>query len=154
MRIRKPLSLALVVALNITPGAHAAAPPAAQIEINHLLGLIQQSGCEFYRNGTWYDAQHAQAHLRAKYEMLAADGQIKTAEDFIEKAASTSSMSGQPYQMRCGAGAAMTTNQWFLAALMRLRSRISRNIPCAPRTAHRTQGLFASESHQIVNRPI
>jgi hypothetical protein len=105
MMIGKPLLFALVVALNIAPGAHAAPPPAAQIEINHLLGLIQQSGCEFYRNGTWYDAQQARAHLRTKYDMLAADGQIKTAEDFIEKAASTSSMSGQPYhkvRRRCG----------------------------------------------------
>ncbi|MGO9717714.1 MAG: DUF5329 domain-containing protein [Steroidobacteraceae bacterium] len=146
--------LALVVALSALPRAHAAAPPPAQIEIDHLLGLIQHSGCEFYRNGTWYDAQHAQAHLRSKYDVLAANGQIKTAEDFIEKAASTSSMSGQPYQIRCGGGAAMTTNQWFLAALARLRNHISRSAPCTPHTAHRVQGLFAAESQQILNRPI
>ena len=72
LRLGKPLLLALIVALSILPAARAAPPPAAQIEINHLLGLIEQSGCEFFRNGTWYDAQRAQAHLRAKYDVLVA----------------------------------------------------------------------------------
>jgi hypothetical protein len=76
MRIVKSLILALTLALNILPAARAAPPAEAQIEINHLLGLIEQSGCEFFRNGTWYDAQRAQAHLRAKYDALAANDQI------------------------------------------------------------------------------
>lgn len=154
MRVGKPLVLALIVALNILPAARAAAPPMAQIEINHLLGLIEQSGCEFFRNGTWYDAQRAQAHLRAKYDVLVAHDQIKTAEDFINKAASNSSLSGQAYQIRCGGGEAMTTNQWFGAALARLRNNISRSIPCAPRVARRTQGLYSFALLQIVSRPV
>jgi hypothetical protein len=122
LRIFKSSLLALIVALNILPAAHAAPPAASEIEITYLLGLIEQSGCEFFRNGTWYNAQMAQAHLRAKYDVLAASGQIKTAEDFIVKAASNSSMSGQPYQIRCGGGAVMTTGPWFSAALERYRS--------------------------------
>ena len=43
-------------------------PAAESPEINHLLGLIENSGCEFFRNGTWYDAQRAAAHLRGKYQ--------------------------------------------------------------------------------------
>jgi hypothetical protein len=121
MRITKSVLLALTMALNILPAALAAPPAAAETEINHLIGLIEQSGCEFFRNGTWYDARRAQAHLRAKYDVLAASAQIKTAEDFIEKAASNSSMSGRPYQIKCGGGAAITTNQWFNAALARYR---------------------------------
>src|SRR5271167_4101864 len=124
MRVGRSLFPALIVALNILPAARAAPPPVAQIEINHLLGLIEQSGCEFFRNGTWYDAQQAQAHLRAKYDALAANNQIKTAEDFIEKAASNSSMSGRPYQIRCAGAAGMTTNQWFSAALTRFRENL------------------------------
>jgi len=154
MRAPKSLWFALIVALNILPAARAAAPEAAQIEINQLLGLVEQSGCEFFRNGTWYDAKRAQAHLRAKYDMLAANDQIKTAEDFIEKAASRSTLSGRPYKVRCAGGAAITTNQWFGAALMRLRNHISRNVPCAPRVARGTQGLIATALHQIVNRPV
>ena len=122
MRVGKSPLLALFAALYLLPAALAAAPTAAQIEITHLLGLIERSGCEFFRNGTWYDARQAQAHLRAKYDVLAASDQIKTAEDFIEKAASKSSMSGLPYQIRCAGGAPTTTNQWFSAALARFRT--------------------------------
>ena len=154
MRLGKLLMLALIVALNILPAARAAATPVAEIEINHLLGLIEQSGCEFFRNGTWYDAQRAHAHLRAKYDALIASNQIKTAEDFIEKAASNSSLSGQPYQIRCGGGAAMTTHQWFAAALARFRNNISRSVPCASRTERRTQGICPFELPQIVNRRV
>jgi len=153
MRVGKSPLLALIVALNMLPAAHAAAPAAAQIEINHLLGLIEQSGCEFFRNGTWYNARRAQAHLRAKYDALAASDQIKTAEDFIEKAASKSSLSGLPYQIRCGGGA-ITTKEWFDAALVRYRNDISRSIPCAPRVARGAQGPCYFTSLQIVNRPV
>jgi len=59
--------------------------------------------------------------LRAKYDALRAHNQIKTAEDFIEKAASNSSMSGQPYQIKCGGSAAISTGQWFSAALAQYR---------------------------------
>ncbi len=121
MKLFKSPLLALIMTLCILPAAHAAPPAAAMVEINHLLGLIEESGCEFYRNGTWYDAQQAQAHLRGKFDLLAASDQIKTAKDFIEKAASNSSMSGRPYQIRCAGAAAMTTNQWFSAALTRFR---------------------------------
>jgi hypothetical protein len=123
MRLAAPLVLVVtaMVALNTMPAAAAAPPSVAEVEINYLLGLIEQSGCEFFRNGTWYDAPQAQAHLRAKYDALAASNQIKTAEDFIEKAASNSSMSGRPYQIRCDAGVAISTNQWFSAALAHYR---------------------------------
>src|SRR5271154_4370053 len=107
--------------LGILPAAHAAPPAAAMVEINYLLGLIGKSGCDFFRNGTWYDAQQAQAHLRAKYDALSASGQIRTAEDFIEKAASNSSMSGRPYQIRCRGKAPMPTSQWFSNALAHYR---------------------------------
>ncbi len=121
MKFFKSPLLALIMTLCILPAAHAAPTAAATVEINYLLGLIKQSGCEFFRNGTWYDAQQAQAHLREKFDVLAATDQIKTTEDFIEKAASNSSMSGRPYQIRCAGAAAMTTNQWFRTALAQYR---------------------------------
>ncbi len=121
MKLFKSPLLALIMTLCVLPAAHAAPTAAAMVEINYLLGLIEQSGCEFFRNGTWYDAPQAQAHLRGKFDVLSASDQIKTAEDFIEKAASNSSMSGRPYQIRCDGAAAMSTNQWFSAALTRFR---------------------------------
>ena len=135
----KQALFALTAALCIMLQAARAAPlPAAEIEINHLLGLIETSGCEFFRNGTWYDSQRAAAHLRGKYQALAAGGQIETAEDFIDKAASSSSMSGQAYLIRCGGGAPMTTRQWFSAALARYRgtSGAQRSLRAAPSAAY------------------
>jgi hypothetical protein len=153
MRFVKAPVLALIAALCILPAARAAPLPTAELEINHLLGLIEQSGCEFFRNGTWYDAQRAAAHLRTKYDALSASEEIATAEDFIDKAASRSSMSGQAYLIRCGGGAPMTTRQWFSAALARYRGVASRSVPRAPPLPRDAQGPcpFAST---IVSRRV
>jgi hypothetical protein len=107
----------------------------AQTEINYLLGFVESSGCEFYRNGSWYDSKSAQAHLRYKYEMLAAADRITTAEDFIEKAATKSSLSGRPYQVRCGGGEAVTSNQWLRDVLTRYRTFGAHDAPRVPRGA-------------------
>lgn len=88
---------ALLLALVWTAAASAAPLPPAQFEISFLLGYVEGSGCTFYRNGTAYDSKAAQAHLRAKYQYLATRNLIATTEDFIEKAATTSSFTGQPY---------------------------------------------------------
>jgi hypothetical protein len=150
----KQTLLALLAGLCvILQAAHAAPPAPAANEISHLLGLIENSGCEFYRNGTWYDAQRAASHLREKYEALAASGQIETAEDFIDKAASTSSMSGQAYLIRCG-GVPMTTHQWFNSALARYRASSSRSVPCASPLSWRTQGSCSYALPQNLSRPV
>jgi Family of unknown function (DUF5329) len=102
--------------------AHAAPPTGAQVEISFLLGYIEGSGCEFYRNGTWNNSRAAQAHLRDKYRYLAEKNQIETAEQFIDKAATESSLSGQAYMVRCNGGAALTSRQWLRDELARLRT--------------------------------
>jgi hypothetical protein len=63
MRITKSFSLALtaMVVLNCLSAARAA-PSVAEVEINHLLGLIEQSGCEFLATSEWFSA--ALAHYR------------------------------------------------------------------------------------------
>jgi hypothetical protein len=115
--------MGLMLALSCWPAADAAPPPAiAQTEIDYLLGYLERSGCQFYRNGTWYDSAAAQAHLRGKYEYLAARGVIKSAEDFIEQAATKSSLSGTAYAIKCNGGPVMTTNQWLREALAQYRS--------------------------------
>jgi hypothetical protein len=111
----------VVCALSYGAFAHAAPPAIAQTEINYLLGFIERSGCMFYRNGSWYDARQAQAHLRSKYDALAAMGRVVTAEDFIEQAATKSSLSGEAYAVRCNSDPAVTTHQWLRDALARYR---------------------------------
>ena len=122
MNRQLPRVLGRLLGLALLTVASAAPPAIAQTEINYLLGFIESSGCEFYRNGSWYDSKRAQAHLRDKYQILAADDQISTAEDFIEKAATKSSLSGRPYQVRCGGGEAVTSNRWLREVLTHYRT--------------------------------
>lgn len=119
--------------LHCSAAATAAAPPVAVAEVNYLLGFVDRSGCKFYRNGSWYDSHRAQSHLRQKYDYLAAHDRIKSAEDFIELAASKSSMSGEDYQIRCEAGPALPSGSWLRTALADYRASVLRQAaPKAP----------------------
>ena len=110
------------VLLFYWPAAHAAPPAVASTEINYLLDFVDRSGCQFYRNGSWYDSHRAQSHLRTKYDYLVARDRIKSAEDFIDQAATQSSVSGEAYQIRCEAGPALPSNRWLRTALSDYRS--------------------------------
>jgi hypothetical protein len=96
-------------------------PPNVQAEIEYLLQHIGTSGCSFYRNGSWYDSAQAQAHLRSKYEYLAERQLIGSAEDFIDKAATKSSLSGKPYKIRCGDHREVESGPWLHLALEQYR---------------------------------
>lgn len=120
--MRLIMGSALMLGLLLVPVARAEPPTKVQIEVNFLLGYIEGSRCEFYRNGTWHDSKMAQAHLRDKYKYLVARNLINTTEDFIDRAATESSMSGQPYQVRCNGGAAVTSKQWLSDELARFRT--------------------------------
>jgi hypothetical protein len=129
MNSRLPTVLWLVLGLALAPIARAAPPAIAQTEINYLLGSIESSACEFYRNGSWYDGKKAAAHLRDKYEMLANGDRIRTAEDFIELAASKSGLSGQPYQVRCSGAKAIATKPWLRDLLSSYRAHTTLRAP-------------------------
>ena len=103
--------------------AQAAAPsPAARAEIAHLVDYLKDSGCQFQRNGSWYDSAKAAEHLRGKYDYLLKKGWVATAEDFITRAATESSISHKPYQVRCAQAAAQPSADWLQAELQRLRA--------------------------------
>jgi uncharacterized protein DUF5329 len=118
--------LPLLLALNFPLNAGAEPLLAIQMEIDHLLGYVESSRCEFQRNGNWYDSQKALVHLRSKYGFLR--NSVSTAEDFIEKAASRSSITGQPYQVRCGRDAPLPSSQWLLDELIRFRAILSQSL--------------------------
>ena len=109
-------SLAAAVLLCAVALAAAAdpAPPAARAEINALLAKLQASACDFNRNGTWYGADQARSHLQTKLNYLEDHNAVQTAEQFIELAATGSSMSGKPYLVRCGAAAAPVESKAWL----------------------------------------
>jgi hypothetical protein len=96
-------------------------PPAARTEIEALLTKLQVSQCEFNRNGTWHASIDAKNHLLRKLEYVEKNATITTAEQFIQQAATASSMSGKPYQVRCS-GAVQPSSSWLLAQLQVIRS--------------------------------
>ena len=98
------------------------APPAARAEINALLAKLQSSACEFNRNGAWYGADQARLHLQTKLNYLEDHNAVQTAEQFIALAASSSSVSGKPYLVRCGASAPVESRVWLTAELKALRA--------------------------------
>ncbi|MHC1651799.1 YfeK family protein [Stenotrophomonas maltophilia] len=120
MTHRIPLILAALLA---APLAHAAPGPQAQREIAQLIGRLEGSQCRFQRNGSWYDGRDARAHLQRKYDYLLKKNQVSSAEQFIERAASRSSMSGKPYRIRCPGQPEQTAAAWFGAHLQALRQR-------------------------------
>lgn len=95
--------------------------PAAKLEIAHLFSHLQESGCQFDRNGTWYDASEAVSHLNKKYQYLLGKGLVASSEDFIERAASESSISGRAYQVKCGSNPVVNSADWFKAVLEKYR---------------------------------
>ncbi|MGB8328080.1 MAG: DUF5329 domain-containing protein [Steroidobacteraceae bacterium] len=123
------------------------------MEINGLLQFVATSGCAFYRNGSWYDSKRAQAHLREKYDWLAAHDLIRTAEDFIEKGATRSMLSSRPYQVSCRGAAPMASGQWLRDELARYRTHLAEWQDCAPRCTRGAPGIGSSGSNQQVNRP-
>ena len=68
-------------------------------EIQHLLEFINQSDCVFIRNNNEYPAKKAREHLESKYDY--AKRWVDSTEQFIERIASKSSISGKRYQVRC-----------------------------------------------------
>jgi len=123
MNRRQPLGTVLILGLLSLPVSVARAEPSAsvQLEVSFLLGYIEESSCEYYRNGTWHDSKAAQAHLRDKYRYLVARNLINSTEDFIERAATQSSFSGQAYVVRCKDHAAVATGPWLHDELVRFR---------------------------------
>ena len=117
-----PTILLCVTLLTAGASSWAVAPStAARAEIEQLLAFVASSGCQFNRNNTWYPAPEASAHLAEKERYLAERGRIASAEDFIAKAATKSSMTGKPYTVRCGSEPAIASEEWLMAELRRFR---------------------------------
>ncbi|HET9728275.1 MAG TPA: DUF5329 domain-containing protein [Acidimicrobiia bacterium] len=113
------------LSLSLSPLASASPQDAAKGEIDHLLQYVAASSCTFVRNGTEYPADKAREHLATKYQF--AGSRITTAEEFIKYLATGSSMSGEPYHVKCGKADALS-GEWLFAELSRYRN--------APRLQH------------------
>lgn len=103
------------------PPAFAGETPTMQAEIDHLLTTIEQSDCRFLRNGRWHSGAEARSHLGRKADHLQRRSAIDSTEQFIERGATASSLSGKPYLVDCGDSGPMPSAQWLGEALQRYR---------------------------------
>lgn len=116
-------AVVFAAALLVANGALAKAPEPVRAEITHLMATVEKSQCKFNRNGSWYDARAAREHLQKKFDYLDKKDMVTTTESFIERGASTSSMSGKPYEMQCGSAKAVTSAAWLTEELNRYRKK-------------------------------
>ncbi|HET7843855.1 MAG TPA: DUF5329 domain-containing protein [Xanthomonadales bacterium] len=119
----KIVSFLLVALLSLAcarPAGAAQEKTLMDREVNALLGELRASACRFNRNGTWYGGADASQHLAKKYDYLRS--RLASTEQFIEKGASTSSMSGKHYLVQCGDAKAVTSREWLTAELEALRA--------------------------------
>ena len=115
-QINKILILAGMTVCLFSPanGAGSAAE-----EINYLLQSVAQSNCAFFRNGKEHTSVEAEAHLRMKYER--GRSYIDSAEQFIDRMASKSSLSGRTYFMQCSGQERQPSGQWLSEQLTDFR---------------------------------
>ena len=116
-RIRR-LLLVLVALLALSPMAAFAA---SSHEIDALIVRVEHAqGVVFIRNGSEHSPVEAAAHLRRK--LAAADGRITTAEQFIDKLGTRSSMTGIAYRVRLADGREIDSATWLRQLLRELRA--------------------------------
>ena len=111
----------LTLGYLLCPAACIAQTQPEQAEVEHLLTFVGASGCEFYRNGTWYSATQAEAHLRGKLAMVASQNQLLTGEEFIEKVATKSAFTSIAYQIRCTGEPPIAVSDWLREELRHFR---------------------------------
>jgi predicted GTPase len=88
--------------------------------IEHLLEFVRTSDVVFIRNGKEHSPEDAAKHIEKKYKHY--KKKIKTPEDFIEKSATKSMMSGKKYQVRLKDGTLINTSDWLTEELERYRN--------------------------------
>ncbi len=105
-----------VILLLLIPALLFARDAREQQRIDYLFAsLASLKGAVFIRNGTEYDAAKARDHLQQKLNY--AGDRVKTAEQFVQYCATSSSMSRKPYQIRMADGTVTDTAPFFTAKL-------------------------------------
>lgn len=121
--------LAGILLALAAPFATAAPDARADAEIRHLVDFIAASGCQFIRNGDAHESKAAAEHLLMKYGK--AKSRLSTPEQFIDKVASRSYLSGKEYRVRCPGKPEIASGNWLTAELQVWRQ------PAAAKTAAR-----------------
>jgi hypothetical protein len=108
-----------MAALLCVGGILFAANPPASLEDQKIEGLLAhlaaQKDLKFVRNGSTYDSATAVKFLRGKWDRQR--DEIKSAANFVDKVASKSSTTGQPYLIRLPDGKEIACRDYLLAQL-------------------------------------
>jgi len=94
-----------------------------QTEINHLLAYLENSECQYERNGKIHSGKDTVAHVKKKYDYF--KSKIDSAEKFIEYSATKSTLSGKYYMVLCQDSPKLKTQDWLLQELKNYRSNDS-----------------------------
>lgn len=122
-QLRVGASLRVLAWLPLMVWSAAVPAVSMEVEVDQLLARVELSGCEFYRNGTWADGATARAHLARKFRALRDRNLVTTTEQFIERGATRSSMSGEAYRVRCPGTPDVESAKWFGDVLHGLRAQ-------------------------------
>ena len=102
--------------------ADGAMPPAERTLVDRLIDAVgKRVDATFIRNGSSYSAEDAATFLRKKFE--AQGDELKSAEEFIDRIATKSSMSGEGYRVKLADGREMPSAQFLRDELQRLKRR-------------------------------
>ena len=112
---------ALFAILLAAVAALAQATPSASEQklIDTLILRVSNMKMTFMRNGDEHNAADAAKHMQAKFDHF--KDEIVTAEDFIDRCASRSEMTGKPYQVKMPNGAVKDAKEFLTAELHTLR---------------------------------
>ena len=100
--------------------AHATPSDAEERLIDTLIQRVSKmSSMVFLRNGSEYNAADAAKHMQAKYDHFKKE--LATAEEFIERCASRSEMTGQAYKVKLTGGTVRDANEFLHSELRALR---------------------------------
>jgi hypothetical protein len=114
-------ALALLLALlALSPLARATPSAEEHRLITALIGRVgKMTTMKFMRNGDEHSSTDAAEHMQAKYKHF--KDEIKTAEDFIERCASRSEVTGKPYAVKLADGKVHDANAFLKRELRVLR---------------------------------
>ena len=120
MRHTFSLVFATICALSLVAPARAD-EAAEKKKIEALIKHIENTkDAKFVRNGRENDAKTWAGYMRVKWDR--AESEVKTAKDFIEKCASISSVSKQPYMIKFKDGKEQKMADFLTAELKRLEA--------------------------------
>jgi hypothetical protein len=112
--VRETLAAVVLAGLLFVAGA-AAGAESIDPAVAGLLRAVETSGCRMDRNGEVHDGKAAADHLRMKLERSGRPGM--SADQFIDRIASGSSISGTPYWVLCPGQPAVESRVWLRARL-------------------------------------